>query len=666
MTKRIVSGIFILTALGALGVILAGALTSGEQLIVRFLTAVIVAALGLYVISDLRLQADDDAMTARSSSHPRLASVDAPPNSTAAFMATVTKRSEHKTGENDIVTTGPPSPGVDEQTDQQMVGAGATTSSATESTSAAVEDAESIAETASAREPVASRPPAPDTVRAEVLGPPTDSGLTELFAANGAVPQRPPGPRAEPTSYNLGAANGPTASDSTGAMPSVFDVPAGSEAGQHVGVTATADETVTDQASPMEPETPADAAERQSPDRRDEVADGTESSDEGEMIESPNHIDEISGSQAGTATGAESPDDTAVIDALAADYEGPLRQAELAVAAMTGSSIGDSEINGAHSAHLPVNGASLGHSPSNGSPGGDQDRNGSPISGTPANGTPANGSPFSAPPAGGRRPNGTPRRLLDSIEGFGDISGIGRPLNQKQINSPHSGPADTPTGDGDTSPSTDAETIEDEIELVTEVAAAQATPTTAGFEYSDDLHSPVGDWPAPPAEPVDAAPQPHPFEKASAAYQAEKERLAAAASGADLPVVSPKRGLEAADYADAPLAPIIDLRHVNSQNPSSVDAAINAGEVEVIATLIEQGMLSTDGPISDRDVRTMVYVAFTSNELRKLLLAGGTPDGPNFGLDLGPVELFDERVHAPAPKTLYSGMPQRQPQSQIG
>ena len=46
MTKRVVSAIFILTALGALGIILAGALTSGEQLIVRFLTAVIVAALG--------------------------------------------------------------------------------------------------------------------------------------------------------------------------------------------------------------------------------------------------------------------------------------------------------------------------------------------------------------------------------------------------------------------------------------------------------------------------------------------------------------------------------------------------------------------------------------------------------------------------------------------
>lgn len=92
MTKRIVSGVFLLIALGALGLILAGALTSGEQLIVRFLTAVVVAALGLYVISDLRLQADDEAARARSTTvEPRFTATGGPPpQSTAAFMATVT------------------------------------------------------------------------------------------------------------------------------------------------------------------------------------------------------------------------------------------------------------------------------------------------------------------------------------------------------------------------------------------------------------------------------------------------------------------------------------------------------------------------------------------------------------------------------------------------
>jgi hypothetical protein len=37
-------------------------------------------------------------------------------------------------------------------------------------------------------------------------------------------------------------------------------------------------------------------------------------------------------------------------------------------------------------------------------------------------------------------------------------------------------------------------------------------------------------------------------------------------------------------------------------------------------------------------------VAFTSNELRKILLVGGTLDGDNSGIDLGPVELFDNET----------------------
>ena len=106
------------------------------------------------------------------------------------------------------------------------------------------------------------------------------------------------------------------------------------------------------------------------------------------------------------------------------------------------------------------------------------------------------------------------------------------------------------------------------------------------------------------------------------------------------------------------LASVIDLRKAQSvEVTSNVDSAIKAGEKKVVSTLVDQGMLSTDGELSDRDVRTMVYVAFTSNELRKLIKAGGNPNEPNSGLELGPVELFDESVHAPAPKRLYQGRP---------
>jgi hypothetical protein len=112
--------------------------------------------------------------------------------------------------------------------------------------------------------------------------------------------------------------------------------------------------------------------------------------------------------------------------------------------------------------------------------------------------------------------------------------------------------------------------------------------------------------------------------------------------------------LEAAAYADTPRPPMIDLRDRLAIEPEGVANAIQAGEHQVIETLIRQGMLSTSGPITDRDVRTMVYVAFTSNELRKLILAGGRPDIERADLKLGPVELFDERRFAPTPRTLYT------------
>ena len=95
MTKRIVSGLFILAAVAAISLILAGALNDGEQLVARFLIAVIVAALGLYVISDLRLKADEQA---NHNAHTKQA-IPTPNelgSNTPAFMATVTKKKEQR------------------------------------------------------------------------------------------------------------------------------------------------------------------------------------------------------------------------------------------------------------------------------------------------------------------------------------------------------------------------------------------------------------------------------------------------------------------------------------------------------------------------------------------------------------------------------------------
>ncbi|MFV0259247.1 MAG: hypothetical protein ACK5PP_12465 [Acidimicrobiales bacterium] len=110
--------------------------------------------------------------------------------------------------------------------------------------------------------------------------------------------------------------------------------------------------------------------------------------------------------------------------------------------------------------------------------------------------------------------------------------------------------------------------------------------------------------------------------------------------GSTSPSDEPRDQVAAASYA-GPMAPIYDLPIVRAAvGADDIETAITAGELEVISSLIRQGRLSTSGPISDRDVRTMVYVAFTSSELRKILTAGGVIDGDNSNLDLGPVELF--------------------------
>ena len=109
-------------------------------------------------------------------------------------------------------------------------------------------------------------------------------------------------------------------------------------------------------------------------------------------------------------------------------------------------------------------------------------------------------------------------------------------------------------------------------------------------------------------------------------------------------VVEAISSVEAASYSGSALASIIDLRLAQSTDSSNeIETAIRLGEVDVISSLIDQGVLSTEGPISDRDVRTMVYVAFTSSELRKILLAGGAIDGDLSQLDLGQVEVFTTR-----------------------
>ncbi len=74
-----------------------------------------------------------------------------------------------------------------------------------------------------------------------------------------------------------------------------------------------------------------------------------------------------------------------------------------------------------------------------------------------------------------------------------------------------------------------------------------------------------------------------------------------------------------------------------TQTASALDAindAIADGERSIIGSLIERGVLSEEGPITDDDVTTMIYVAFTSSELRKILQDGGTMDTNNGEISL--------------------------------
>lgn len=551
MTKRIVSGIFVLTALGALGVILAGALTSGEQLIVRFLTAVIVAALGLYVISDLRLQADDDTAGGRVGATTHRNTVSAPPNSTAAFMATVTRRNDAATqDEGDVVTPSSP-PGMIPQESGTVLAepiVGQLTDDASAIETVVVNDEDDAISQALAGVGAATASTADLTASGSASSAGSDRPDYQSPADDGIgniIPESPPTVRddlLEPSSVDISdlfVDQGPA-----GVTDGAWTGSAGNGRGNHDA--ATPNDGVGEEAAD-DPLSPVGAHDAVTPPERERV------------------------------NGA------------------------------------DIEVTGDHD--LPDRSQELG------------DTNGHNTSLT---------APFSG-------------RLSESAlaaDGVDPVERLDGPAAAKlfDING-HKAQNGRPMA---------------EAHPVDETPATN----TNGFEYSGELQADVTEWPGNAA--TTSVPEPSPFEKASAAYEAAKRRVEEDPDNTTaLPVVAASN-VTPIGQGGGQLAPIIDLRDAVEPTPDHVDAAINAGEVEVVATLIEQGMLNTSGPITDSEVRTMVYVAFTSNELRKLLVAGGNPEGPNHGLDLGPVELFDERIHTPAPKTLYSGAEPVSSATQLG
>lgn len=77
----------------------------------------------------------------------------------------------------------------------------------------------------------------------------------------------------------------------------------------------------------------------------------------------------------------------------------------------------------------------------------------------------------------------------------------------------------------------------------------------------------------------------------------------------------------------------IDLHRYSAGEVMSI---VKAQEGDLVESLISEGLLTTDGPITDRDVRTMIFVAVSSSELIEVLTSAYEEAAGS-----GPAELTD-------------------------
>ncbi|MFW2380137.1 MAG: hypothetical protein ACN4GZ_00150 [Acidimicrobiales bacterium] len=86
------------------------------------------------------------------------------------------------------------------------------------------------------------------------------------------------------------------------------------------------------------------------------------------------------------------------------------------------------------------------------------------------------------------------------------------------------------------------------------------------------------------------------------------------------PMVTESTGLAVASGTELPVvvetpAPL----ELHKYSPAEIMSVVKSQEGVLVDTLIEEGVLSTAGPITDKDIRTMVFVAVSSNELIEVL-----------------------------------------------
>ncbi len=80
-------------------------------------------------------------------------------------------------------------------------------------------------------------------------------------------------------------------------------------------------------------------------------------------------------------------------------------------------------------------------------------------------------------------------------------------------------------------------------------------------------------------------------------------------------------------------------------------ASVKAGEASLVSALTESGMLSTEGALTDTDVATMVFVAVSSDDLLRVLLAGKQAESEAEALSYAP---DTPELYQPAPELVES------------
>jgi hypothetical protein len=80
-------------------------------------------------------------------------------------------------------------------------------------------------------------------------------------------------------------------------------------------------------------------------------------------------------------------------------------------------------------------------------------------------------------------------------------------------------------------------------------------------------------------------------------------------------------------------------------------ASVRAGEASLVSVLTENGMLSSEGALTDTDVATMVFVAVSSDDLLRVLLAGKQAEAEAEALSYPP---DTPELYQPAPQLVES------------